>query len=77
MAVDNFILKYYMEHLEETVPGIKKHHSKKSEANSYGVLSYDKNFTTLLRSFFKTNEDQRHALALHVMHKTWVSNQGT
>ena len=73
LALDDNIAKYYAQQLKDRVRGLKRHHHVQGLVNSYGVLSYNRNITTFLRSFFETNEDQRDAIIRRFMQIYWAN----
>lgn len=46
-----------MEKLRKYGPLIRKHHLVKEVDHAYGIMSKHENLTSLIRSFFQTNED--------------------
>lgn len=73
LALDDYKLKYYGHSLQEIAPALKKHHHISGVESSYGVLSYNKNISSLLRSFFVNNEDQRTAITAKIIQKRWAN----
>lgn len=67
IAIDDNIAKFHMHTLVHIIPNIRRHHRVLVKKNSYGVLCFDRNLTDFLRSFYVTNDDQRHALASHIV----------
>ena len=71
IALDDNIARYYMHHLIKTIPNLKNHHRVGGLENSYGIVSYDNDIARFMRSFFETNEDQRHAILSRVLYERW------
>ena len=64
MAVDENIANYYAEHMAKGNLEFQLYQRRQVEGCSYGMISYNTNFTTMLMSFYESNDDQRDIMAM-------------
>jgi len=66
IAVDDNIASYHLHALNKNIDDLVLHHRTPVSGNSYGILSYDKNFTIFIKTFLQSNKDSHAAMVEHV-----------
>lgn len=66
IALDDNIASYHMELMKLKIHELTQHHRLPMNGNSFGILSYNKNFTKFIKSFFETNDDNRDTIIARV-----------
>ena len=73
MALDENIANYYSEHMSRKPP-LQLYNRVPVSGSSYGMVSYEKNFTRMFKSFYSSNDDQRDIMAMMGMGDHMVRN---
>jgi len=74
IALDDNIASFHLNDINDNITDLIQHHRIAIKGNSYGLLSYDKKFTTFIKTFLESNEDNRNTMLEEIRHEQKLEN---